>query len=54
VNLAILKKVLAEVTLEQHPLMTWVLIAKISDEIMLGVDVLWACDVSVDLGHHVL
>jgi hypothetical protein len=43
-----------ELTLGRRPLRIWVLVAGITDELILGLDVLRACDASVDMGRHVL
>jgi hypothetical protein len=40
--------------MEWRALRIWVFAAEITDEFILGLDVLWACDASVDLGCHLL
>lgn len=53
-TLPILKEMLVELTLGWRPLITWVLITKITDEFILGLDVLHIPDESVDLEPLVL
>jgi hypothetical protein len=48
------REALVELTLERRDLGIWVFIAEITDEFILGMDVLWAYNASVDLGHHLL
>jgi hypothetical protein len=43
-----------ELTLGRRPLRIWVLVADITDELILGLDILRACNASVDVGRHVL
>jgi hypothetical protein len=45
---------LVELTLGRRALRIWVFLAKITDEFILGLDVLRAYDASVDLGRHLL
>jgi hypothetical protein len=52
--LPILKEVFLTLTLEQRPLKIWVFIANITDEFILGLDILCAYDASVDQGHQTL
>jgi hypothetical protein len=47
-------EVLVEPNMGRQPLMIWVFIEDITDEYILGLDVLWDYDVSVDLEHHLL
>jgi hypothetical protein len=42
------------VILGRRPLRIWVLVADITDELFLGLDILRAYDASVDVGSHVL
>jgi hypothetical protein len=42
------------VILGRRPLRIWVLVADITDELFLGLDILRAYDESVDVGRHVL
>jgi hypothetical protein len=53
-TLPILKEALVKLTLGQCPLTTWVFVANITDEFVLGLDVMHAHDPSVDLRCHVL
>jgi hypothetical protein len=50
-TLNVLKKALAELTLHQLPLQSWVSVTKTTDEF---IHVLHAHNASTDLGHHVL
>jgi hypothetical protein len=50
----VLKKSLAELTLRQCPLWSWVSVTEITDEFILGLNVLHAHNAFTDLGHHVL
>jgi hypothetical protein len=43
-----------ELNLWRRPVRIWVLVADITDELILGLDVLRACNVLVDVGRHVL
>jgi hypothetical protein len=52
-TLPVLKEVLVGLPLEQWPLTTWVFVIRITDEFILGLDVLCAQDASVDLRHRV-
>lgn len=45
----ILKEALVELTLGQCPLTTWLFVTKVTDEFILGLDVLCAHDASMDL-----
>ena len=53
-TITVLKEALIELSLGQRALRFWVFITEITDEFILGIDVLWAYDVSVDLGRHLL
>jgi hypothetical protein len=48
------KEALVELTLGLCALRIWVFVVDTTDEFIVGLDVLWAYDVSVDLGRHVL
>jgi hypothetical protein len=50
----ILMEALVELTLGQHPLMTWAFVARITDEFILGLDIPQVHCASLDLGHCVL
>jgi hypothetical protein len=45
---------LRTLTQGRRPLKIWVFIANITDEFILGLDILPAYDASVDLGHQIL
>jgi hypothetical protein len=47
-DIPVMGEAFVELTLRQHPLKTWVFIAKIINECILGLDILHAHDVSVD------
>jgi hypothetical protein len=47
-------KVFLTLTLGRRPLKTWVLVADISNELILGLDILRAYDTSVDIGRQTL
>jgi hypothetical protein len=51
---SVLKEALVELTLGRRTLRIWVFIAEITDEFILGLDVLRAYNVSVDVGCHLL
>jgi hypothetical protein len=53
-TLPILKEVFMTLTLGRRPLKTWMFIANITDEFVLGCDVLHASYAAVDLQHLVL
>jgi hypothetical protein len=53
-NLPCLEVALAELTLEQHHLRTWVIITEITVVFILGLDVLCVHDASTNLRQHVL
>jgi len=53
-TIPVLKEALVELTLGQRALRIWVFVAEVTDEFILGLDVLWAYDASVDLGRHLL
>jgi hypothetical protein len=52
--LPIWKKVSLTLTLGRHPIKIWVFVANITNELILGLDILRACDASVDLGRQTL
>jgi hypothetical protein len=52
--LSILKEAPVELILGQHPLWTWVFVAVIMDEFILGLDILCTHDASVYLKHCML
>jgi hypothetical protein len=49
-----MKEASANLTLGRRPLLTWVFVANITDEFILGLDVLQSHDASTDLRRHVL
>ena len=53
-TLPMLREALVELTLGQRALSIWVFVAEVTDEFILGLDVLRAYDASVDLGRHLL
>jgi hypothetical protein len=53
-TIPMLKEALVELTLGQPVLRIWVFVAEVTDEFILGLDVLRVYDASVDLGRHVL
>jgi hypothetical protein len=53
-SIPVLKEVLVELTLEQRALRIWVFVAEVTDEFILGLDVLRDYDASVDLRRHLL
>jgi hypothetical protein len=53
-SLPILKEVLLTLTLGRRPLLMWVFAANITDELILGLDILRAYDASVDIGRQTL
>jgi hypothetical protein len=53
-SLPILKEVLLTLTLGHGPLKMWLFIANITDEFILGLDILHAYDASVDIGRQKL
>jgi hypothetical protein len=52
--LPILKEVFLTLTLGQRPLKIWIFITNITNEFILGLDILHAYDTSVDLGLQTL
>jgi hypothetical protein len=50
----VVKDVLLELTLGQRSLTIWVFFADMTDEFILGLDILRAYDASEDVGRHVL
>jgi hypothetical protein len=53
-TIPVVKDAQVELTLGRRALKIWVFVAEITDEFILGLDVLRAYDASVDLGRHVL
>jgi hypothetical protein len=53
-TIPVLKEALVEMTLGRRTLRIWVFVAEITDEFILGLDVLRAYNVSVDVGCHLL
>jgi hypothetical protein len=53
-SLPILKEVLLTLTLGRCPLKMWVFVANITDELILGLDILRSNDASVDIGRQTL
>jgi hypothetical protein len=53
-TLPILKEALVELTLGLSPLCVWVLIAEITDELILGLHILLTYDAFMDLACHIL
>jgi hypothetical protein len=53
-SLPILKAVFLTLTLGWRPLKIWVFVANITNEFILGLDILHAYDASVSLGHQTL
>jgi hypothetical protein len=49
-----LKEVFLTLTLGWRPLKIWLFIAYITNEFILELDILHACDTSMDLGHQML
>jgi hypothetical protein len=47
-----LEGVFLTLTLGQHPLKIWVFIASVTNEFILGLDILRSYDASMDLGHQ--
>jgi hypothetical protein len=50
----ILKEAFVTLTLGRRPLEIWVFIADITDELILGLDILRTYNASMDLGHQIL
>jgi hypothetical protein len=53
-TIPLLKEALVELTLGRRALRIWVFVAEVTDEFILGLDVLRAYDAFVDLGRHLL
>jgi hypothetical protein len=53
-TILVLKGALFKLTPGWWALRIWVFVAEVTDEFILGLDVLWTYDVSVDLGCHLL
>jgi hypothetical protein len=49
-----MKEARVELTLGQHTLKSWVFVADIADEFILGLNILWVYGVLVDVGRYVL
>jgi hypothetical protein len=52
--LPILKEALVELTPGRNPIHTWVLVAEIKHELILGLDILRIYNAFVDFGRHLL
>jgi hypothetical protein len=53
-TILVVKETLVELTLGRRALRIWVFVAEITDELILGLDVLRAYNASLDLGRHLL
>jgi hypothetical protein len=53
-TIPVLKEALVELSLGRRALRIWVFVTEVTDEFILGLDVLRAYDASVDLGRHLL
>jgi hypothetical protein len=53
-TIPVLKEALVLLTLGRRALTIWVFVPEVTDEFILGLDVLRAYNTSVDLGHHLL
>jgi hypothetical protein len=53
-SLPVLKEVLLTLTLKRRPPKMWVFVASITNEFILGLDILRVYDASVDLGRQTL
>jgi hypothetical protein len=53
-TIPVVKESLVQLTLGQRALNIWMFVADITDEFILGLDILRAYDASVDVGHNVL
>ena len=53
-TIPVIKQSQVELTLGRRPIRIWVFVAEITDEFILGLDVLRAYDAFVDLGRHLL
>jgi hypothetical protein len=53
-SLPVLKEVLLTLTLGRYPLRMWVFVADITDDLILGLNILCAYDASVDIGCQTL
>jgi hypothetical protein len=53
-TIPVLKEALVELTLGRRAMRIWMFVAEVTDEFILGLDVLRAYDASVDLGSHFL
>jgi uncharacterized protein (DUF1684 family) len=51
-TIPVLKEAVVELTLGRETLRIWVFVAEITDEFILGLDVLQAYDASVDVGRY--
>jgi hypothetical protein len=53
-TIPVVEETLVKLTLGQWVLKIWVFVADITEELVLGLDILLSYDMSVDVGHHVL
>jgi hypothetical protein len=53
-NIPVVKKVLVELTLGQQALKIWVFIANLVDDFIMGLDILRAYNMSMNVGCHML
>ena len=53
-TILVLKEAFVEVTLGRRALRIWVFVAEVTDEFILGLDVLLAYDASMDIGRYFL
>ena len=53
-TIPVLKEAHVELTLGRRALRIWVFLADVTDEFILGLDILRTYDASVDLGRHLL
>jgi hypothetical protein len=53
-TIPVVKEALVELTLGRRALSIWVFVTEITDELILGLDVLRAYNASLDLGRHLL
>jgi hypothetical protein len=53
-TIPVMREAHVELTLGRRPVRIWMLVADITDELILGLDVLRACNASVDVGRRVL
>jgi hypothetical protein len=53
-KIPVVKEARVELTIGRRTLRSWVFVADITDDFILGLDILRACDASVDMGRRVL